>query len=247
MKIEQIALQTYTIRNALKTPADIAASLKKVAAIGYRAIQVSGMGPIDEKELVSITDGEGLRICATHEPSGTILDEPEKVVDRLRALGCEITAYPAPKGIDFGSADAVHALIEKLNRSGRGPARSRTDTRLPQPQSRVSTHRRPHRIRSDIRKNRFPLPSRRNRHVLGSVRRSQSARLVPQTSGAASHHSPQGLPRHRRAETRLRRNRQRQHQFPAHHRRRRGKRLPMVRGRTGHLPRRSLRLRTTEF
>jgi sugar phosphate isomerase/epimerase len=119
MKIDQVALQTYTIRDALKTPADIAASLKKTREIGYRAIQVSGMGPIDEKELVVIAEGEGLTICATHEPAETILDEPERVVERLGKLNCTITAYPFPKGVDFGSAEAVDSLIEKLNRAGK--------------------------------------------------------------------------------------------------------------------------------
>lgn len=119
MKIDQVALQTYTIRDSVKTPADIAASLKKVRKIGYRAIQVSGMGPIDEKELAAIAGGEGLCICATHEPPETILDEPEKVVERLQKLGCAITAYPFPKDIDFGSSEAVRTFIDKLNRAGK--------------------------------------------------------------------------------------------------------------------------------
>lgn len=33
-----VAAQCYTIREFLKTPADIAASMKKVAKIGYRAV-----------------------------------------------------------------------------------------------------------------------------------------------------------------------------------------------------------------
>jgi sugar phosphate isomerase/epimerase len=39
MKIEQVAAQLFTIRNALKTPADIAASMKKIAGnLDWRAI-----------------------------------------------------------------------------------------------------------------------------------------------------------------------------------------------------------------
>ena len=48
------------------TPADIAQSLQKVAAIGYRAVQLSALGPIDPKELRRILDGEGLVACAAH-------------------------------------------------------------------------------------------------------------------------------------------------------------------------------------
>ncbi len=119
MNIDQVALQTYNIRQHTKTPADIAASLKKVSKIGYRAIQVSAMGPIDEAELVTITGGEGLTICATHEPSDTILEQPEKVAERLKKLGCRITAYPSPKGIDFTSREAVDSWLKKLDRAGK--------------------------------------------------------------------------------------------------------------------------------
>ena len=88
MKLKQVAAQLYTIRDHLKTPSDIAKSLKRVSDIGYQAVQISGMGPIDESELVKILDGEGLVCCATHENGNMILNEPEKVIERLRKLDC---------------------------------------------------------------------------------------------------------------------------------------------------------------
>ena len=118
MKITQVAAQLYTLRDHLKTPADIAASLKKVRAIGYQAVQVSGMGPIDEAELVRILNGEGLTCCATHEPSLVILNEVEKVIERLKKLGCKYTAYPFPNGIDFQQPEQVEALARKLDAAG---------------------------------------------------------------------------------------------------------------------------------
>ena len=119
MNINQVALQLYTLRKHLSTPSDVAAAMKKVREIGYRAVQVSGMGPIEESELVTILDGEGLVLCATHEPSDMVLDEPEKVVERLRKLKCRLTAYPFPRGIDFGDEGSVSNLIEKLNNAGK--------------------------------------------------------------------------------------------------------------------------------
>ncbi len=118
MDIQQVALQLYTLRDHLKTPADIATALKKVRAIGYQAVQASGLGPIDEAELVDILNGEGLTLCATHEPAQQILDEPERVAERLEKLDCKITAYPYPHGIDFGSEKSVHDLIARLDRAG---------------------------------------------------------------------------------------------------------------------------------
>ncbi|XHR30186.1 MAG: sugar phosphate isomerase/epimerase family protein [Chthoniobacteraceae bacterium] len=118
MKIEQVALQLYTLRDFCKTAADYAAALKKVRAIGYQAIQISGVGPIPAAELRSIAEAEGLVICATHEPAATILDDPAAIVERLEALGTKYTAYPFPAGIDFSDPAQLDTLIAKLDAAG---------------------------------------------------------------------------------------------------------------------------------
>ncbi|MDD5350019.1 MAG: sugar phosphate isomerase/epimerase [Chthoniobacteraceae bacterium] len=118
MKIQQVAVQLYTLRDFCKTAADYAASLKKVRAIGYQAIQISGVGPIPVAELRSIAEGEGIVICATHEGADTILNEPAKVVERLAGLGTKYTAYPFPSGIDFSNPAHVENLIAKLDAAG---------------------------------------------------------------------------------------------------------------------------------
>lgn len=118
MKPSQIAAQLYTCRDVLKTPAEIALTLKRLRAAGYEAVQISGMGPIAEEELNKILDGEGLICCATHEPSQAILDEPQKVVERLQKLRCAYTAYPYPAGVDLSSEESVSDLIQKLDAAG---------------------------------------------------------------------------------------------------------------------------------
>lgn len=118
MKIEQVALQLYTLRDHLKTPEEIAASLKKTRAIGYRSVQASGLGPISEADLLSILDGEGLELCATHESSTTILEAPEEIVERLKKLRCNYTAYPYPGGIDFADMAQVEKLATQLEHAG---------------------------------------------------------------------------------------------------------------------------------
>ncbi|MFA6665766.1 MAG: sugar phosphate isomerase/epimerase [Armatimonadota bacterium] len=119
MKSRQIAAQLYTLRDYLKTPGDIAESLHKVRAMGYEAVQLSGLGPIDEVELVKILDGEGLACSSTHEDSQQMLDHPETIVEKLHKLGCKYTAYPYPSGIKFDTADNLNAFIAALNRAGK--------------------------------------------------------------------------------------------------------------------------------
>ncbi len=118
MKISQVAAQLYTVRDFIRTGPALAATARKLRAIGYEAVQLSMLGPIAPAEVVRIMAGEGLAICATHEPAETILDEPEKAIETLRQLGCRLTAYPFPQGIDFGSADAIAAWVRRLDAAG---------------------------------------------------------------------------------------------------------------------------------
>jgi sugar phosphate isomerase/epimerase len=84
----RIAAQLYTLREFMKTPADIAASLKKVREIGYEAVQVSGIGPIDKKELRKILDSEGLVCAATHIGFPEMRDQMDKTIEEHKILGC---------------------------------------------------------------------------------------------------------------------------------------------------------------
>jgi sugar phosphate isomerase/epimerase len=117
MKINQVAAQLYTVRDFAKNPADIAKTLKKIRAIGYEAVQVSGVGPIDPTELGRMIKGEGLVCCATHE--GDILTNAAGVAEKLTKLDCAYTAYPYPGGISFDTVESVKALAKKLDESGK--------------------------------------------------------------------------------------------------------------------------------
>lgn len=118
MKISQVAIQLYTLRDHCKTAADFAVTMKKVREIGYTAVQVSGVGPIPEAEIVAMCKAEGLTICATHEGALKILDETDAVIERLKKLGTKLTAYPHPAGVDFTSREQIDTLVKKLDAAG---------------------------------------------------------------------------------------------------------------------------------
>lgn len=118
MKISQIAAQFYTLRDYCQTAEALAKTARRVREIGYEAAQLSGIGPIGDAEVVAIMQGEGLKICATHEPSQQILDEPQKVVERLQRLDCKLTAYPYPLNIDFTNREHIETLVRKLDAAG---------------------------------------------------------------------------------------------------------------------------------
>jgi sugar phosphate isomerase/epimerase len=116
--MKQLAAQTYTVRDHLEKPADIAASLKKIRRIGYEAVQLSGLGPIDDSELAKMLRGEGLVCCATHENGEMILNEPDKIAAKLDKLDCRYTAYPCPPAEYMASIDSVRTLAKRLDAAG---------------------------------------------------------------------------------------------------------------------------------
>jgi len=83
-----IAAQLYTVRDFCKTPADIAATLGKVAEIGYEAVQLSGLGEMDPAALRKVCDDNGLKICATHIGYQMMADDPQAVLDLHATYGC---------------------------------------------------------------------------------------------------------------------------------------------------------------
>lgn len=85
----QIGAQLYTLRTYLQTEEDIRISLKKVADMGYKIVQVSGMGKIDPHLLRDICDGLGLKIVLTHNPAERILWDTDNLIKEHEILGCE--------------------------------------------------------------------------------------------------------------------------------------------------------------
>ncbi len=118
MTDSRIAAQLYTLREFTKTPEDVAKTMKKVREIGYEAVQVSGMGPIDPGELKKIVDGEGLHICATHIPYQRMAETPELVIEDHQLWGCKHPAIGGMPG-EYRNADGYHKFAKEASEVGR--------------------------------------------------------------------------------------------------------------------------------
>jgi len=118
--IDQFGLTLFNLREHLKTREDVQTTLQKVAAIGYRTVQVSGMSAdlMPAEELRDLCGENQLTICGTHEPGKKILEETDWVIERLTKLGCKLTAYPHPGGFDLTSTDDLSRLIRGLDEAG---------------------------------------------------------------------------------------------------------------------------------
>lgn len=115
----RVAAQLYTLRDFLKTPEDIADSLKKVKQIGYRAVQVSGLGPIDSRQLKEIADREGLTICATHVPYADLTDNLDAVIEKHKIWGCKYVGLGSMPNEYRTSREGYSAFAKQASEIGR--------------------------------------------------------------------------------------------------------------------------------
>ena len=85
----QIGAQFYTVRNQCQTLDDFALTLRKVADIGYKIVQISGTCPYDAQWLKEQLDMNGLRCVLTHIPVPRLTGELEQVIADHHTFGCE--------------------------------------------------------------------------------------------------------------------------------------------------------------
>jgi sugar phosphate isomerase/epimerase len=98
----QIGLQLYTLRNFLKTPTDIAQTLSRVKKMGYDAVELAGLGPIEPAELKKMLDGEGLVCCSGHVSTNDVQNQLQKTIDNYKLWGCAYVIIAS-----FGPRDAT--------------------------------------------------------------------------------------------------------------------------------------------
>lgn len=76
----QIGAQFYTLRNQCQTLDDFALTLRKVADIGYKTVQISGICPYESDWLKEQLDRNGLKCVLTHIPVPRLTGETEQVI-----------------------------------------------------------------------------------------------------------------------------------------------------------------------
>jgi sugar phosphate isomerase/epimerase len=107
-----IGLELYTVGKPLAD--DPAGTLKKVAAIGYQEVEVSGFGKLTPAELRKLIDAAGLKCPAAHLQFG--FKETAAVLEEAKALNVPYAAssilLPAS---DTPAAGGMGGVLSRLN------------------------------------------------------------------------------------------------------------------------------------
>jgi sugar phosphate isomerase/epimerase len=83
----KIGAQLYTVREHTQNIADFTQTIKKIAAIGYKYVQISGIGTISARDVADICAAHDLKIVLTHTAPARIKNETAAVIEEHRIMG----------------------------------------------------------------------------------------------------------------------------------------------------------------
>ena len=84
-----IGAQFFTVREFTKDLEGLAESLKRVADIGYKTVQISGTCPFEPQWLAEELKKNGLACVVTHTPGDKLMADPAQVAADHTVFGCE--------------------------------------------------------------------------------------------------------------------------------------------------------------
>jgi len=118
MNPKQLGAQLYTARSLCTTPAETASVISALGKIGYATVEVAGICEIPAPELRKMTSDAGVTILSIHGSGEHVIDDPQRVADQAKEVGCEYVVTSNPWGLDFSKKEAFEELAKKLAKAG---------------------------------------------------------------------------------------------------------------------------------
>ena len=113
----KIGAQLFTLRDFAKTAEERNDTLKKVADIGYKYVQVSGFGDYDPAEIKASCDQYGLSIELTHYNFDKILNETQATIEAHKIMGCNrIGIGSMPKDYRETGLEGVRQFLKDIEK-----------------------------------------------------------------------------------------------------------------------------------
>ena len=110
-------LQLYTVRDM--TARDFAGTIKKVAGIGYKAVETAGYGNLKTaKEAKKALDDAGLKAVSGHFAIDLLENKLDQVLEDAQALGIDLVVCPFLPEDRRKDAAGYQAVAKALDKAG---------------------------------------------------------------------------------------------------------------------------------
>lgn len=110
---KRLGAQYYTIREACKTLEDFDASCKKVAQMGYKTVQLSGIAEYDAQTINEVMGKYGLSVVCTHRPAQRLLENLDEEIKFHKAIGCKVCGIGSMPGFN-AKQETIDSFVEKF-------------------------------------------------------------------------------------------------------------------------------------
>ncbi|HZS79437.1 MAG TPA: sugar phosphate isomerase/epimerase [Ktedonobacteraceae bacterium] len=112
----KIALELYTVRD--ETKRDFVGTLRKVAQMGYTAVEFAGYGDLSAQQMASLLAETGLKAAATHVGLNALEgDALDKSIDYCLAISCPNLVLPSLPP-QLRAFESIQTLAPQLNAIG---------------------------------------------------------------------------------------------------------------------------------
>lgn len=121
MATMEIGAQLFTLREHCKTLDDFALTLRRVADMGYRTVQVSGTCAFDAAWLRDQLAANDLRCVVTHTPAPRLQQETAQVAAEHHVFGCErigLGWYAFDGENDYAAFERIYRPVAEAIRDG---------------------------------------------------------------------------------------------------------------------------------
>jgi sugar phosphate isomerase/epimerase len=109
-----IGVQLYTLREHTQTAEDLARTLQRVAEIGYKSVQVSGIAKgIAYQDIGKMLSDAGLTCGATHMGWDRFVDDLDGVIADHKAVNCPHAAIGGMP-VEFVSVEGIKTFAEQF-------------------------------------------------------------------------------------------------------------------------------------
>ncbi len=114
--MSKISLQMYSMRSAMKDTKEVAETLKKVSAIGYKSVQISVPPFMDVKELKMMLDDNGLKADSVLAKVGEIQGRIDAIAQEGKVLGTDIARTTSIPFEQRNTEQGYHEFCRSMNR-----------------------------------------------------------------------------------------------------------------------------------
>ncbi len=111
---KRIGAQYYTIRDFCQNLDDFDKSCGKISRIGYKTVQLSGIGDFSGHDVKKILDKHNLTAVCTHRSADNYLNNIEKEIEFHKTIGCKICGLGAMPGFNT-KLETIKEFAEKFN------------------------------------------------------------------------------------------------------------------------------------